>query len=74
MWDQSWEPWEDWAMGKRCMRLVGMGEGNEVGVNEGRGRHTNLHAGVEGSVHFGFDVDNLSDTEKQKEEKACGGH
>lgn len=44
-----------------------------MGVKAG-GRHTNLHAGVKGSVHFGFDVDNLPDAEKQKEEKARGGY
>lgn len=37
----------------------------------GGGAHTNLHARVKSSVHFGFDVDNLPDAEKQEEERVC---
>lgn len=47
-----------------------VGTGTQQG-GQGQG-HTNLHAGVKGAVHFGFDVDNLPDAEKQEEEKVCG--
>lgn len=32
-------------------------------------QHTDLHAGIEGSVHFGFDVNDLPNTGKHREEK-----
>lgn len=35
-------------------------------------QHTDLHAGVEGSVHFGFDVNDLPDAGKHREEKGRG--